>query len=84
MSPDREELLPGDRERVLNQMVRTERDLSGRFESDGVQAGNHVVRERLSFLLRKLRGDIGELRDDVAKARDTRASPTSRGSGPLA
>jgi hypothetical protein len=54
-----------DRERVLEQMVGMERDLSARIgrEEAAAESGNAVVLKRLSFVLRKLRARIREARD---------------------
>ena len=70
-----EKLHPGDRERLLAQMIRTERDLRWRMEREareseirGAPSHDAAVHKRLSLLLRNLRGGIAAARDYIANA----------------
>ena len=69
-----ERLSPRDRERLLGQMIRMERDLRWRLDRHELESQSRgeahgaAVQKRLSLLLRNLRGRIAAAREYLGNA----------------
>jgi hypothetical protein len=81
MYRDRDDVDARDRERLLEQLSRAERDLTWRIEQHApdrgtadAAVGDAPLRKRLSFLLRSLKGRIAAVRAEVDREREAQRS----------